>query len=129
MSSSHSHSRSCSRRIAWTALGLAATVLAGTARADESIAARQKTVDYADLNLALPADADALYTRLRMAAKAVCGEYEGREIRQLQLQRKCYRDTLATAVAQVNHNSVTALHRSDTNSRLVLRRTGAAPRS
>lgn len=124
-----SSSRFFSRRIAWAAMGLAATVLAGTARADEFTAVRQKTVDYADLNLAVPADADTLYTRLRAAAKAVCGEHEGREIRQLLLQRKCYRDTLATAVARVNHNSITALHRSDTNSRLVLRRTGAASRS
>ena len=115
------------RRIVWTAIGLAATsLLSINAHAS---ATAQKAVDYTDLNLAVPADVSVLYKRLQIAAKVVCGSVDGRQLRQVQQQRKCYRDALSTAVATVNHNSVTALYHSDKSIRVVERRAAMPTRS
>jgi len=118
------------RRIVWTAIGLAATsLLSINAHASDAIATAQKAVDYTDLNLAVPADVSVLYKRLQIAAKVVCGSVDGRQLRQVQQQRKCYRDALSTAVATVNHNSVTALYHSDKSIRVVERRAAMPSRS
>lgn len=128
--STHS-SRHKGRRIAWTAVGLAAvSLLSINAQAgDDPDAAPQKAVDYSDLNLSVPADADRLYTRLQRAAKHVCGPSDARDLRKASKQRDCYRESLATAVAAVNHHSVTALYRSDKSIKLAQRRVEPAPRS
>jgi len=118
------------RRIVWTAIGLAAaSLLSINAHAGDALAAAQKTVDYTDLNLAVTADVNVLYTRLQAAAKAVCGSVDGRQLRQVQQQRKCYRDALSAAVATVNHNSVTARYHSDKGIRVVERRASMPSRS
>lgn len=124
-------SRHTKRRIAWTAIGIAAaSLLSINAQAgDDPYAAPQKAVDYSDLDLSVPADADRLYTRLQSAAKRVCGRADIRDLRKTSKQRECYRESLAAAVATVNHNSVTALYKADKSIKLAERRDGTAPRS
>jgi UrcA family protein len=124
-------SRHTTRRIAWTAIGIATTsLLAINAHAaDDLHAAPQRAVDYADLDLSVPADADRLYTRLQNAAKRVCGRIDIRDLRRTIKQRECYQESLAAAVATVNHNSVTALYKADKSIKLADRRDDAAPRS
>lgn len=119
------------RRIAWTAIGIAmASLLSINAQAgDDPYAAPQKAVDYADLDLSVPADADTLYARLQKAAKRVCGRIDVRDLHNASKQRDCYRESLAAAVAAVNHNSVTALYKADKSIKLAERRDATAPRS
>ena len=124
-------SRRTARRVAWTAIGVAsASLLSVNAQAaDDPYAAPQRTVDYSDLDLSVPADADTLYARLQRAAKRVCGRGDGKDLRKASRQRECYRESLAAAVATVNHNSVTALYKADKSIQLAERRDDAAPRS
>jgi UrcA family protein len=119
------------RRVAWTAIGIAAASLLSinALASDDPYAAPQKAVGYADLDLSVAADADRLYARLQRAAKRVCGRTEVRDLRNASKQRECYRESLAAAVATVNHNSVTALYKADKSIKLADRRENAAPRS
>lgn len=130
-SRSDAGSRLTARRIAWTAIGLAAaSLLSINAQAGaDPYAAPQKAVDYSDLNLAVPADANVLYTRLQKAAKSVCGPIEIRDLRKRSKQRECYRESLAAAVATVNHNTVTALYKADKSIQLAEQRNAVVPRS
>lgn len=117
------------RRVAWAAISLAAaTLLSMNTQASGAYAPAQKAVDYSDLDLAAPADVKALYTRLRTAAKDVCGT-DTKYLRQIKRQRECYREAMASAVATVNHNSVTALYASDRSLRLVQRKGDMPSRS
>lgn len=124
-------SRHTVRRIALTAIGLAAvSLLSINAQAgDDPYAAPQKAVEYTDLDLSVPTDANALYVRLQRAAKEVCGPIEMRDLRKKQKQRACYRESLAAAVATVNHNSLTAIYNADKSIKLAEQRKGMAPRS
>ena len=119
------------RRVAWTAIGIAAaSLLSINAQAgDDPYAAPQKAVDYTDLDLSVATDADKLYARLQRAAKRVCGGTEVRDLRKVSRQRECYRESLAAAVATVNHNAVTALYKADKSIKLAERRENTAPRS
>lgn len=124
-------SRRTAHRIAWTAISLAtAALLSVNAQAgDDPYAAPQKAVDYTDLDLSVPADADTLYSRLQKAAKRVCGPVATLDLSKLRKYRECYQESLANAVATVNHNSVTALYKADKGVKLADRRKDAAPRS
>jgi UrcA family protein len=124
-------SRHTTRRTAWTAIGIAAaSLLAINAQAGKDpYAAPQKAVHYDDLDLSVAADADRLYGRLQRAAKRVCGRPDVRNLRNASKQRICYRESLAAAVATVNHNSVTALYEADKSIKLAQRRADTAPRS
>ena len=112
-----------------TAIGLAAiSLLASSAQAHngEGLVPRQKAVEYGDLDLSVAGNADQLYERLRTAAKEVC-DSNSKLLHQLQRERKCYRQALCSAVAAVNHATLTNLYRSDKSRRLVLRRTDDTP--
>ena len=55
----------------------------------------------------------ALYRRLQLASKRVCGVESLRvvgNVRMLSNQRKCYAESLDEAVAEVNNPRLTALH-------------------
>lgn len=118
------------RRIAWVAISLAAgTLLSISAQAGNAYAPAQKAVDYSDLDLGTPADVKILYTRLRAAAKGVCGTADTKDLQQIKRQRECYREAMASAVATVNHNAVTALYQSDRSLRLVQRKGDMPSRS
>lgn len=117
------------RRISWIAIGMAAaSLLAIDAQAQDS-QWPQTAVSYADLNLAVPADADRLYARLQKAANRVCGQFKAMDLRARQQQRKCYRESLAQAVATVDHAAITALYRSDRSVKLAEQRSAVMPRS
>jgi UrcA family protein len=69
------------------------------------------TVRYADLNLNSAAGVDALYARLRTAAREVCNVRETHGLVQAIESRKCYRHALGAAVDRVNALAPDALHR------------------
>jgi UrcA family protein len=102
-----------SRHVALVALaGAAMFSTAANAHARDAMT-REWMVSYADLNLSKPADAAVLYTRLRLAAGSVCGEYDIRDLRSTQLHAACAQRALSAAVASVNQAELTALHAGD----------------
>jgi UrcA family protein len=70
------------------------------------------TVRYADLNLNTVAGVEALYARLRTAARSVCHVGERRALVEAMASKDCYRDVLAAAVTNANLPTLTALHRT-----------------
>jgi len=66
-------------------------------------------VGYSDLNLSTIAGAQALYGRIKSAARTVCG-YEGRNLTDQAAWNSCYHGAIADAVAKVNSPLLTAVH-------------------
>ena len=76
---------------------------------------RAEKVSYSDLDLQKDDGLHALYRRLQLASKRVCGVESLRvvgNVRTLSNQRKCYAESLDEAVAEVNNPRLTALHNS-----------------
>src|SRR5437868_14257171 len=120
MSSNASRPVSPSSRILFTAIGAAAmSLFAIGSHATES--PRQVTVHYDGVDLAQSGNAAQLYSRLRSAAKQVCEEPDGRQLRKVEMYRACYSKAMADAVATVDHANVTELFRSDKDLRLAQR--------
>ena len=71
------------------------------------------TVRYADLNLNTPAGVDALYARLRAAAREVCNVGERRPLNAAIAAKNCYRQVLAAAVDNVQSLALSAVHRAE----------------
>lgn len=69
-----------------------------------------QVVKYNELNLTTSDGATALYGRLRTAAKMVCINLDGRELKQHAMYRDCFDHALSDAVVHVNREAVTALH-------------------
>lgn len=79
---------------------------------------RSVTVRYAELDLSKPQGVEALYLRIRGAAKRVCTADYSTAIRDQVSWRNCYQDAIERAVRQVNVPTLTALHRARTSSAL-----------
>jgi UrcA family protein len=71
-------------------------------------------VNYADLNINTPSGVEALYARLRAAAREVCNVGERRPLNEVIEAKRCYRQTLAAAVDSVKSLTLSALHRAET---------------
>ena len=69
------------------------------------------TVRYADLNLNTPEGVEALYARLRAAAREACSHLEGRALVDFVEWRSCYEGALAAAISNVNSATLSALNR------------------
>ena len=76
---------------------LAATLLAGSAYA----APAQKAVSYADLNLTSAAGAKSLETRIRNAAKQVCGIGTAQDLAAAAAADRCYDAAITEASARM----------------------------
>lgn len=96
------------------ATGFAVLIPQLAGAADVSVANSEEpksvTVHYGGLDLANGKGAEALYSRLRGAARQVCATLDGRELRQKAAYRSCYNEALGNAVNQVNREAVTVLH-------------------
>jgi UrcA family protein len=66
-------------------------------------------VSYADLNLSSTAGANALYGRIKSAAKQACG-YEGSSLTDIRLWRRCVHEAVDDAVGRVNSPLLTQVH-------------------
>jgi UrcA family protein len=75
--------------------------------ADE--ATRSIKVSYADLDLSTQAGAATLYSRIRGAARQVCG-YDGMTYLDHTSWKRCFNGAVGDAVAKVNSPRLTALH-------------------
>ncbi|HEU4428523.1 MAG TPA: UrcA family protein [Myxococcota bacterium] len=90
--------------LAFATAALAAPALA---RSDEP---KQVTVSTADLNLDHPAGVDALYSRIRGAAREVCRGAEGRGVAMQITWRKCMNEAVDGAVASAHNDALASLH-------------------
>ena len=80
--------------------------------AGETRDALTASVKYSELDINSEQGAKQLYVRLRMASRRVCANFEGRELRERYAWKNCVNESLARAVAEVNVERVTALHRT-----------------
>jgi UrcA family protein len=85
-------------------------------------------VRYADLDLSSQQDAKKLYARLQRASQHVCREFEGREPARARLRQQCYDEALTSAVADVDHAMLTAMH-ANKNVRVAQGKAASQPRS
>ncbi len=72
-------------------------------------APRSSTVD---LELGNGVAIERLYARLAAAAERVCGNYDGRNLRERNAWQACYEAALADAIARVPHPALAERHRS-----------------
>lgn len=89
-----------------TALALIAAVPAVAMMGD---ATPQKiSVRYADLDLAKPRDARTLVSRIRIAAKELCGADVSGDVGWIVQRQRCIQDVQTQAIRKVNRPAVTA---------------------
>lgn len=89
-------------------LGWPAPTLSNEAEGDELL---RIAVPFADLNMMHPDGAKALYSRIREAARQVCGVRIGPQSPQeRRVQSTCFAEAVADAVKQVNRQQLTAMH-------------------
>lgn len=87
--------------------------IAATANAADELKGRSVKVKFADLNLQKEEGAAALYRRLRQASKRVCGVESIKNsggVRVVAEQKRCYRETLDAAVAQIDNAELKKIH-------------------
>lgn len=102
------------------AIGATMSLVAINARAVEAEAATV-TVSIEAFDLSKAQGAQAVYTRLRSAARQVCRNFEGRGLNLRKQHRECVNYALDNAVADVNNARLTALHRAETDVRIAAR--------
>ena len=81
--------------------------------AERAAAIPSVTVRYTDLNLNTPAGVEALYARLRAAAREVCNVGERRPLNETIAAKTCYRQVLAAAVDNLKSLTLSARHRAE----------------
>ena len=69
-------------------------------------------VHYADLDLTTDAGVRVLYRRLQFASQRVCRSLESRELARAIRYRACYDQALTEAVAKVDVEMLSALHKN-----------------
>ena len=72
-------------------------------------------VSYADLNVEKQAGAKALYRRLQQASRQACDYQSLRDagsLRRAMLTKKCYRESLSSAVEELDNDLVSQIHNS-----------------
>lgn len=97
-------------------LGAAAALAPAIASASygdsaNSVVSSTKVVRFHDLDLNQADDVATLYARIRRAAAEVCTASAASA-----MQRDCYQEAIATAVAHVNSPSLSAYHQRRSNS-------------
>lgn len=101
-------------------IGVAAfSLIAISAHAAESHVP-QATVQLGDFDLSKPKDAQAVYTRLSVAARNVCRSV-GNDLRSRRDSEACEQAALDNAVDKVGNAQLTALHRSESSIRIASR--------
>jgi UrcA family protein len=78
--------------------------------ADPTHAQLSVRVSLRDLDLTKPEGTATLYRRIEYAARAVCSPYEGRPLAQYAIWRRCFTETVESAVAKVDNVNLAAYH-------------------
>ncbi len=89
-----------------------APAIASAAYSDSpnSVVSSERVVRFHDLNLGRGDDVATLYARIRRAAVEVCSSSAASAV-----QRDCYQDAIAKAVARVNSPALNAYHQRRTS--------------
>ena len=74
-----------------------------------------KVVSYSDLDLSQPEGAQALYRRIKIAARQACGDPSIKDLPLYARYRECYEHAVASAVEEVKSRRVSELHRDATH--------------
>jgi UrcA family protein len=90
--------------------------------AQADVPAKQLAVEYQDLDLTREQDVKRLYSRLRAAARSVCGSLNGRTQFERGQYRECYDESVTNAVNEVNVTQLTKLHGSSSESQRIAQR-------
>lgn len=108
-----------SKIISTAAAAISATLslVAMNAHAGEA-QSRSVTVRIEAFDLSKEQGAQAVYARLRSAARQVCRELESRELSLSSEHRECLKETLDDAIAQVDNAHLSALHRTEAGVRI-----------
>lgn len=93
------------------AAGALALGLPALAQADEAAAV---TVQYAKSDLKTEAGARSVYSRIRVAARQVCGDADARELRRARAVNECRDAAVANAVASIGAPALASLHARQT---------------
>lgn len=99
------------------AAGMAASGIAAAGEPQRVTGVRSVVVRYSDLDLNREQGSQAVYARLRSAARRVCGSVDPRDAAARLAWRTCYRKALDHAVAELHSAQVTALHATASSSR------------
>ncbi len=91
-------------------LSCAGMAAAGADTPAEISGVRSAPVRYGDLDLNRPADARKLYSRIRLAARHVCGNPDIRNLADVARSQPCLEQAVDDAVARVNSPELTAIH-------------------
>jgi UrcA family protein len=94
---------------------LICAVSGGAALAADVSQPLTKIVRYGDLNLDSQQGAQALYSRLRGAARQVCSPFESIEYPRHRLWEKCFNNAVANAVGEIDKTMLSALHVQSVN--------------
>src|SRR5579871_2816738 len=103
-------------RVAWALVASAAIAWGGgkaAQAAEPDDAVPHKVVSFKDLNLSTAEGAEALYKRIRSAAREVCADPYRYDLSEFRLQ-PCIDDAMSRAIAQVNSPKLTSLYQAKT---------------
>ena len=96
-----------------TLLALGATFGSAAAAGPVDGNARSTAVQYGDLELGNGLAIERLYARISAAAERVCGDYDGRNLRERNDWQACYEAALEAALARVPNARLAERHRSE----------------
>jgi len=96
--------------IASAIFGVLATSIAAVSTAAEGTEALQVTVKYGDLNVSTPQGAAALYSRIRVAADAVCWPLDHGDLSSKVKMAACVHKAIADAVTTVDQPTLSAVY-------------------
>jgi UrcA family protein len=94
------------------ALALSVAMIAGTisAPAHAQSSEPQRVVKFEDLNVTTSTGAHTLYSRLKVASRAVCSAHAGKQLSRARQFNACYTQSLNQAIRQINDIKLTSLH-------------------
>ena len=95
-----------------------ATLYAPGASARPHDSPPSRVVHFGDLDLSKPAGVQALYRRIKFAARTVCDPYIASDIHASGAMRACIIQAVDNAVSRVNSPALTELHAGVANLRL-----------
>jgi UrcA family protein len=103
-----------SRILAATIFAALTCSIATVSFASDSSDPLQVKVKYGDLNVSSTAGATTLYTRIRVAAEAVCRPFNNRDFASQKLFAACVHQAMSNAVNEVDQPTLSAIYNAKT---------------
>ena len=97
---------------------VACVATSGTAAAATSVKTQLIAVHYDDLNLSSPSGVRRLYSRIKVAARVVCGRPSLALLGAKDRSKECAQEAIERAVDDIDNGKLTAMHKSKASRRL-----------